>query len=74
MSLMLLTPIPWANLVWAVPFVSVLAPSDRSHEERSMRQKTITDGAWHRILHISRWTPARRLVIVADGTSACCST
>ncbi|HEY1349963.1 MAG TPA: hypothetical protein VGF67_10095 [Ktedonobacteraceae bacterium] len=35
-----------------------------------MRHQTITDGAWQRIVHVSRWMPGRQLVIVADGTSA----
>ena len=29
MSLMLLSPIPWANRVWALPFFTVLAPRGR---------------------------------------------
>jgi hypothetical protein len=27
--LMLLVPVPWAGRVWALPFLSVLAPSER---------------------------------------------
>ncbi len=67
-SMMLLTPIPWAGRVWALPFLTVLAPSERSHEERKRRHKTITDWAWQMILQVARWLPSRRLVIVADGT------
>jgi hypothetical protein len=70
MCLMLLTPLPWASRVWALPFLSVLALSERSHEERQMRHKTITDWAWQMILHVARWLPERQLIIVADGTSA----
>jgi hypothetical protein len=70
MCLMLLTPIPWACRVWAVPFVTVPAPSERSHEERHKRHTTITDWAWQMILHVVRWMPGRRVVVVADGTSA----
>jgi hypothetical protein len=44
-SLMLLTPIPWAQRVWALPFLTVLAPSERYHEQRKIRHKTITDWA-----------------------------
>ncbi len=44
-SLMLLTPIPWAQRVWALPFLTVLAPSERYHAERNKRHKTITDWA-----------------------------
>jgi len=69
-SLMRLPPIPWACRVWALPFLSVLAPSQRSHEQRKMRHKTITDWAWQMLLQVSRWMPGRRLVVVADGTYA----
>jgi hypothetical protein len=69
-SMMLLTPLPWAQRVWALPFLTVLAPSERYHAERQMRHKTITDWAWQMILQVARWMPGRRLVIVADGTYA----
>ncbi len=69
-ALMLLTPIPWAQRVWALPFLTVLAPSERYHEQRKMRHKTITDWAWQMILQVARWMPGRRLIVVADGTYA----
>lgn len=69
-SMMLLTPIPWAQRVWALPFLTALAPSEHYHEERHMRHKTITDWAWQMILQVTRWMPTRRLVVVADGTYA----
>ena len=69
-SMMLLTRIPWAQRVWALPFLTVLAPSERSHQERKMRHKTITDWAWQMILQVARWMPGRSLVVVADGTYA----
>jgi hypothetical protein len=69
-SMMLLTPIPWAQRVWALPFLTVLAPSERYHEERNMWHKTITDWAWQMILQVARWMPGRCLVVVTDGTYA----
>jgi hypothetical protein len=69
-SMMLLTPIPWAQRVWALPFLTILAPSERYHEERNLRHKTITDWAWQMILQVARWTPGRCLVVVTDGTYA----
>ncbi len=69
-SLMLLTPIPWACRVWALPFLTVLAPSERYHEERKKRHKTITDWARQMIRQLHRWLPNRTLVIVADGAYA----
>jgi hypothetical protein len=32
--LMLLVPLPWAQRVWALPFLTVLAPSERYHQRR----------------------------------------
>ncbi len=44
-SLMVLTSIPWAKRVWALPFLTVLAPSQRYHEQHGKRHKTLTDWA-----------------------------
>lgn len=69
-SLMLLTPIPWAQRVWALPFLTVLAPSQRYHDQHGKRHKTITDWARQMIRQLHRWVPDRSLVIVADGSYA----
>src|SRR5438128_11914065 len=44
-SMMLLARIPWAQRVWALPFLTVLAPSERYHQERGQRHKKLTDWA-----------------------------
>jgi len=69
-SLMLLAPIPWAKRVWALPFLTVLAPSERYHAERGMRHKTLTDWARQMMTQVRRWLPERMLVVVADSTYA----
>jgi len=69
-SLMLLAPIPWIGRVWALPFLTVLAPSERYHAERQERHKKITDWARQMIVQVRRWLPGRRLVVVADGSYA----
>lgn len=66
-SLMLLAPIPWIGRVWALPFLNVLAPSERYHAERHERHKKLTDWARQMILQVRRWLPGRRFVVVADG-------
>jgi len=38
---MLLAPIPWATRTWALPFLSVLAPSERSYHERTRPHKPV---------------------------------
>ena len=45
LSLMLLIPIPWAHRIWALPFLTALAPSQRYNEERGHRHRTLTDSS-----------------------------
>jgi hypothetical protein len=42
LSLMLLVPIPWAGRVWALPFLTALAPSERYSQERGRRHKKLS--------------------------------
>jgi len=66
-SLMLLTPIPWANRVWALPFLTALAPSERYATQQGRRHKALTDWAWQLLLVVRRWWPDRAIVAVADS-------
>lgn len=68
--MMLLVPIPWADRVWALPFLTVLAPSERANAEHGRRHKTITDWARQMVRLLHRWYPSRRLVIVGDSEYA----
>jgi hypothetical protein len=68
--LMLLVPVPWAGRVWALPFLSVLAPSERYAKERAKRHKKITDWARQALLLVRRWWPEREIVAVADSAYA----
>ncbi len=68
--LMLLVPIPWAKRVWALPFLTVLAPSQRYYEERGKQHKKITDWGRQMVLQLRRWVPERPLVVVADSSYA----
>src|SRR5919205_3942475 len=67
---MLLVEIPWAARVWALPFLSALAPSERYAAERGKRHKKITEWAWQMLLLVRRWRPERQIVAVADSTYA----
>ncbi len=69
-GLMLLVPIPWADRVWALPFLTVLAPSQRANVARGRRHKTITDWARQMIRLLHRWYPDRQLIVVADSEYA----
>ena len=69
-SLMLLAPIPWAGRVWALPFLTALAPSERFARMRGRRHKPLTDWARQLLLQVARWLPDRRVVAVADTSYA----
>ena len=51
---------------WALPFLTVLAPSQRYHQEREMSHKKLTDWAGQMISQVRRWLPDR-----AADTSIC---
>jgi hypothetical protein len=70
LSMQLLAPIPWAHRIWALPFLTVLAPSERYHQERGRRHKRLTDWARQMIKQLRRWLPERQIVVVADSTYA----
>src|SRR4051812_5337660 len=67
LSLMLLAPIPWAGRVWALPFLTALAPSERYCRERGRRHKKLTDWARQMGLQARRWLPGREIVLLGDG-------
>lgn len=67
LCLMLLVPIPWAGRTWALPFLTILAPSERHDRGRGRRHKTLTDWARQALLLLRRWLPGRALVVVADS-------
>ena len=69
LCVMLLAPVPWAGCVWALPFLSVLAPSERYATERGQRHKKLTDWARQVLLQTARWLPGRRVVAVGDTAS-----
>jgi DDE superfamily endonuclease len=70
LGLMLLVPIPWARRVWALPFLTALAPSERYCRERGRRHKKLTDWGRQLVLQARRWLPRRELVLVADSSFA----
>src|SRR3954449_8229323 len=68
LCVMLLAPIPWAGCVWALPVLTVLAPSERYATERGHRHKKLTDWARQVLLQTARWLPGRRVIAVGDSS------
>jgi hypothetical protein len=65
-----LTPLSWANRVWALPFLTVLGPSARFDEPRGRSHQTLTARAWQMMRLEVRWWPGRELAFVADSSFA----
>jgi hypothetical protein len=73
LCLMLLAPVPFAKRVWALPFLTVLCPSQRywqAHRPQRQQHKKLTDWARQMLLQLRRWLPERTLVVVADSSFA----
>jgi len=70
LSLMVLVEIPWVQRVWALPFFTVLAASQRYNQQQGHRHKCLTDWARQMLKQVRRWLPHRQLVVVADSSFA----
>jgi hypothetical protein len=68
LSVMLLAPIPWAGCVWALPFLTILAPSERHAQSQGRRHKKLTDWARQALLQTARWLPGRQVIAVTDSS------
>src|SRR6188472_974622 len=68
LCVMLLAPIPWAGCVWALPFLTVLAPSGHWSSQHRRRHKKLTDWARQALLQTARWLPGRRVIAVGDSS------
>jgi len=74
LSVMLLTPIPWAGRVWALPILTALAPSERANQEAGRQHKRLTDWARQLLRQTRRWcaalAPGRAVIMVGDMSFA----
>jgi len=68
--LMLIVPLPWCHRPWALPFMTVLAPSKASNTQQGRRHRTSVDWTILAVGIISRWLK-RSFVLIGDGGFAC---
>jgi hypothetical protein len=66
-SMMVLLSVPWSDRIWALPFLTVLAPSERTNLANGKRHKTSIDWVMQMITAVRRWVPERVIVLVTDG-------
>ena len=67
---MAMVPIPWARRCWGLPFLTILAPSERWAIAHKRRHKKLTDWARQVVLQARRWLRKRKIVVVADSSFA----
>jgi hypothetical protein len=68
--LMLLVRLPWSSRLWALPFLTVLAPSELANRAAKKRHKTTVDWTCQMVKAVSRWL-RRPWVLLGDGSFAC---
>ena len=66
-SLMLLVKVPWSKRIWALPFLTVLAPHEKTNRAMGKHHKTSIDWVQQMLSQVRRWLPERRLMLVTDG-------
>jgi len=69
-SMMAVVPLPWARRHWALPFLTVLAPSKNYNKTHNKRHKTTVDWTCQMIKQIRRWLTHHPIVLVGDGAYA----
>ena len=68
LCMMFLAPVSWAGCIWALPFMTVLCPSERYYKERGRPHNKLTDRARQMILQLKRWLPDQALIVVCDSS------
>jgi hypothetical protein len=58
---MLLVEIHWAAAIWALPFLTVLCPSERYYRPRGRAAQILTERTWQLIQLVAQWLPGRLL-------------
>lgn len=69
-SLILLMPIPWAEQIWALPFMTVLSPSERYYQQLRRTPKSLLARILQMVHLLRCWLPRQRLIVVGDSAYA----
>lgn len=66
-SMMLLVKLPWSERVWALPFLTLLAPHHKTNRALGKRHKTSIDWVQQMTSQVRRWLPDHPLILLTDG-------
>jgi hypothetical protein len=68
--LAILVPVPWSKRTWSLPFMTVLAPGEKTSAKLNKRHCTLIQWAEYMIDKVRRWLPEREIRLVGDGSYA----
>ncbi len=71
--LAILVAVPWSKRLWALPFMTVPAPSEKTCQKLGKRHRPPVELAAVMIALVRRWHPQQELVLLADGGYAAVS-
>lgn len=66
-TMALVVTLPWTNLRWALPFLSVLATTPKVSEALKQRHKTTARIAQQLVMAVRRWLPGVAIKVIGDG-------
>ena len=66
-SMMVLSPIPLTLRAFALPFLTVLAPSEKANKSAGKKHKTSIDWTRQMMFQLRRWVRQLPIILVADG-------
>ncbi|WP_175534778.1 transposase [Thiocapsa roseopersicina] len=71
LAMALLVPMPWSQRVWALPFLTLLMPSEQADTAAGRRHRTTVE--WTRVMVrlVVRWLGRRPWILIGDGRYAC---
>jgi len=61
----------FAKRAFALPFFTVLEPSEKSTQKQGKRHKTTLDWSIQIVMQLARWFPSIPFILVGDGGFAC---
>ena len=67
----LLVPLPWSQRPWALPFLTLLAPSQRANQRAGKPHRSAIDWTVVMVRVLARWLQRRPWILVGDGAYAC---
>jgi hypothetical protein len=67
----LLVPLPWSQRPWALPFLTLLAPSERANQRAGKPHRSTIDWTIVMVRVLARWLQRRPWILIGDGAYAC---